>query len=131
MENNKSRGSDDIHTELLKCGETKLICELHKIIVKDWRNEETLQDWNRSIICPLNRKGLQLECSNHWGISLLNVMYKVFSSILYSRLEPLINKEIDSYQCGFQKSRGTVDQIFSLSQVFRNFLEFGTDVHVF
>jgi sorting nexin-29 len=48
-------------------------------------------------------------CENYRGISLLNTAYKVFSGILFQRLQPIVETTIGNYQRG----SGTHDQILS------------------
>jgi hypothetical protein len=42
------------------------------------------------------------------------VQYKLFTSILRDRLEPLAEKVIGEYQAGFGKGKSTIDQIFTV-----------------
>jgi hypothetical protein len=62
-------------------------------------------DWQRSIICPVYKKGDKLVYNNYREISLLSVPYKLFTSILRDRLEPLVVRIIGKYQVGFRKGR--------------------------
>ena len=39
-------------------------------------------DWQKSIICPIYKKGDKLVCNNYKSISLLCVPHKLFTSIL-------------------------------------------------
>lgn len=61
--------------------------------------------------------------------SLLNVVYKIFSSALYRRMESITEEIIGDYQCGFRRDRSTMDQCFALSQIFEKFHEFSRDLH--
>jgi sorting nexin-29 len=74
-------------------------------------------DWQRSIICPIDKKGDKLVCNNYRGISPLCVPYKLFTSILRDRLEPLAERIISEYQAGFRKGRSTIEQIFTVKQI--------------
>jgi sorting nexin-29 len=71
-------------------------------------------DWQRSIICPIYKKGDKLVCNNYRGISLLCVPYQILTSILQDRLEPLAERIIGEYQAGFRKGMSTIDQIFTV-----------------
>jgi hypothetical protein len=44
-------------------------------------------DWQMAIICPVYKKGHILNCSNYRGISLINVVYKIFTNTLARYLE--------------------------------------------
>ena len=67
-----------------------------------------------SVICPLHKKGGHLECANYTDITLLNVTYKVFSNILYTRLLPYIESELGHYLMGFCPRKLTINPIFVL-----------------
>jgi len=56
-------------------------------------------------------------CDNYRGIALLNTTYKVFSKILIRRLEPLAEKCIGDYLCGFRKGKSTIDQPSIIRQI--------------
>jgi len=60
--------------------------------------------WRNSIIVPVHKSGSKLDPTNYRGISLINVMYKIFSNIIYNRL-CLWSEEfdkIDEAQAGFR-----------------------------
>jgi hypothetical protein len=82
---NKAPG-DNIPAELLKAGQEGIIA-LHRIINKVWEEEKIPEDWERSIICPIFKKGDKLACSNYRGISLLSTAYKSLRRILKKRLD--------------------------------------------
>jgi len=61
---------------------------LKHIFSSMWINEEIPKEWLQGIICPLHKKGDQLESVNYRGITLLNETYKVLSNILHNTLLP-------------------------------------------
>lgn len=81
------------------------------------------------IICPIYKKGDKLECSNHRGIMLLNIAYKVFATILHKRLVPYGEETIGEYQSGFRRDRSTTDQLFCIRQVLEKGREFNVEMH--
>jgi hypothetical protein len=48
-------------------------------------------------------------CDNYHGISLLNMVYKVFSVTLFQRLQATVETSIGNYQCGFRSGKSTSD----------------------
>jgi hypothetical protein len=46
-----------------------------------WEKEYVPNEWWKSIICPIYKKGEKLECINYRGIALLCMAYKVFANI--------------------------------------------------
>ncbi|GFX54728.1 uncharacterized protein TNCV_2822491 [Trichonephila clavipes] len=101
LKNNRTAGPDSIPSELLKFDESELVNALHKIMVKIWETEKIPIEWEEGSVCSIFKKGDQLECRNYRGITLLNTAYKIFSNLLFARLQPYTDKVIGNYQCGF------------------------------
>src|SRR5450830_859062 len=97
MKNNKSAGLDNIPAELLNFGGDSLADHLHQIIAKIWTEETWIEQWNNSWINPIHKKGDKTLCSNYRAISILNVAYKIFSTILCERLKLYLNNIIGIY----------------------------------
>ena len=56
-------------------------------------------------------------CDNWRGISLLDVVGKVFSWIVQDRLVVMAEKLLPESQCGFRKGRGCIDMLFAARQL--------------
>jgi hypothetical protein len=97
MKNNKSPGVDTIPSELIKFGGESLIKQIYELIRKVWAQEQIPDEWKRSIICPIYKKGDLLECTNYRGISFLNTAYKVLFNIIYAHLLPYTEGKMGSY----------------------------------
>lgn len=117
LKNNKAPGDDGISAELFKTGGQELIKRVHMLLNKIWSDESMPSDWNLSILCSIHKKGDPTICTNYRGISLLNISYKVLSSVICERLKPIVNRLIGPYQCGFRPGKSTIDQIFTLRQI--------------
>ena len=124
LRNNRSAGPDCIPSELLKTGEPQLIDAIHNILIEIWDTEKIPIEWEEGSICPIFKKGDQLECRNYRGITLLNTAYKIFSNILLTRLQPFADKAVGNYQCGFRPQRSTIDQIHTLRQILEKTKEY-------
>ncbi|GFV23301.1 reverse transcriptase domain-containing protein [Trichonephila clavipes] len=74
-------------------------------------------EWEEGSVCPIFKKGDQLECRNYRGLTLLNTAYKIFSNFLFARLQHYTDKVIGNYQCGFIPQRSTIDQIHTLRHI--------------
>lgn len=129
LKNNKSTGSDGIPAELFKAAGDSFIDHFHQLVTQIWAEEKMPEEWNLSIISPIFKKGDKHDCSNYRGISILNVAYKILSSIMSERLKPYIAGTVGPYQCGFMPGRSTTDQIFTLRQVIAKALAFQVDYH--
>ena len=103
LKNNKAAGEDGIESELLKYGGEGVEKAIHELIMEVWKKEEMPSDWRTGIICPIYKKGDKSICGNYRGITLLDAIYKMFSKILATRLEPWIEGILGDYQAGFRK----------------------------
>jgi len=57
VKNYKSPGVDQIPAELIKAGSRTICCEIHKLIIPIWNEEELPDEWKESIIVPIYKKG--------------------------------------------------------------------------
>jgi len=109
LRNNKAPGIDNIPGKLIKHGGEALLVKLQSLFDEIWKISE---DWQTSIIHPIYKKGDKLACENYRRISLLNAVYKIFTSIIKERLEPYAEEILGEYQAGFRRGRSTNDQLF-------------------
>ena len=72
------------------------------------------QDWKRSVLIPIPKKGNARECSNYCTIALISHAIKVMLRILQARLQWYMNWELPDVQTGFRKGRETRDQIANI-----------------
>ena len=88
-----------------------------------WDEGDVPKDWESGIVMPLFKKGDRMDLDNYRGITLMDVVGKVFSGILRDRLEKFYEAKIVEEQAGFRKGRGCVDQGYTLAQVVLKRLE--------
>ncbi len=80
-----------------------------------WEQSKVPEDWKQAIIMVLYKgKGKKEECNNCMSISLLSVPGKIYGRILNERMMKVMDKRVGDEQGGFRKSRGCVDQIFTV-----------------
>jgi sorting nexin-29 len=101
-------------TEFFKCGGRALKEGVHKSIIQIWEQEQVPDDWNVRLIFPIFKKGDRTECRNYRGITLLNVAYKIFPTVLARKLSPYSEEILDGYQCGFHLGRSAIEKVFVL-----------------
>ena len=88
---NKARGSDGIPIELFQILKDDAVKVLHSIRQQIWKTQQWPQDWKRSVVIPIPKKGNAKECSNHHTIALISHASRVMLKILQARLQQYMN----------------------------------------
>lgn len=57
------------------------------------------------------------------------MVYKIFTNALHQIIEPIAEKIIGEYHCGFRRDRSTINQCFILSQIFEEHHEYSYGLH--
>ena len=110
----KASGCDGIPAELFKTLKGDAIKVLHSLCQQIWKTQQWPQDWKRSILIPIPKKGNTKDCANNWATALISYSSKVMLKILHARLQHYANQELPDVQAGFRKGRGTRDQIANI-----------------
>ena len=87
---NKASGGDGIPVELFQILKDNAVKVLHsnlEICQQIWKTQQWPQDWKRSVIIPIPRKGNTKECSNYHTIAFISHTSKVMFKILQDRLQ--------------------------------------------
>ena len=111
---NKASGSDGIPVELFQILKDDAVKVLHSICQHIWKTQQWPQDWKRSVVIPIPKKGNAKEWSNYNTVVLILHASKVMLKILQVRLKQHVNHELPDIQAGFRKGRGTRDQIANI-----------------
>ena len=111
---NKASGGDDIPAELFQILKDDAVKVLHSICQQIWKTQQWPQDWKRSLLIPIPKKGNAKEFSNYHTIALISHTSKVMLKILQATLQQYVNSELPDVQAGFRKGRGTRDQIANI-----------------
>jgi len=124
LKNNKSPGEDGLSSEFLKSTRQYITSTLTKLFNKVYEMGVFPQQWGKSIICPLFKAGDKNNTGNYRGISLINSICKVFTSVINTRLQTWcdINSAIHETQAGFRPGYSTVDQVFILQAMTQKYL---------
>ena len=70
-----------------------------------------------NIVTLYKNKGDRSDCNNYRGISLLNIVGKVFARVVLNILQKLAERIYPESQCGFRAERSTADMVVSLRQL--------------
>ena len=114
MKNNKAIGADSVVNEFLKHGGSEVSKKLLKIVNMIFEQEEVPNDFRKTLIEPLYKKGDKSECHNYRDNSLVSVCSKLLTIWYFLDWEMQWKKVLREEECGFRKGRGCFDQIFSL-----------------
>ena len=78
------------------------------------RTQHWPQDWKRSVLISIPKKGKAKEYSNYHIIGLISHVGEVILKILQARLQQYVHQELSDVQTGFRKGKGTRDQIANI-----------------
>ena len=120
---NKASGGDGIPVELFQILKDDVEV-LHSICHQIWKTQQWPQDWKRSVIIPIPKKGNAKESSNYCTNALISHASKVMLKILQARLQQYVKRELSDVQAGFRKGRGTRDQIANIPWTMEKAREF-------
>ena len=130
LKNNKSPGIDAISAEMLKCSENDAVKQLHSLFNSIWKDQCVPEDWKKSLIVQVPKKGDLTECDNYRGISLLSVPCKILCRLLIDRVKSGVDEMIRQEQAGFRSGRGTSEQIFALRNILEQCQEWQAPVYI-
>ena len=115
----KASGGDGIPVGLFQILKDDAVKVLHSICQQIWKTQQWPQDWKRSVLIPIPKKGSAKECSNDHTIALISHASKVMLKILQVRLQQFVIQELPDGQTGFRKGRETRDQIANICWIIK------------
>ena len=109
-----SAGSDGIVGELIKYGGEPMCKMLLTLFNLAWDKECVPNFWREGLIVSLFKKGDRQDPGNYRGITLLNVVGKLYSRVINNRLLKHLesNHLLHEGQGGFRLGRSCIDNIF-------------------
>ena len=84
---NKVSGGDGIPVELFQILKDDAVKVLHSICQQIGKIQQWPQDWKRSVLIPIPKKGNAKECSNYHTTALISHDCKVMLKILQARFQ--------------------------------------------
>ena len=78
--------------------------------------EKTSNDWNKSIIIPIFKKGDRKDLNNYRGISLTSCFAKIFNRIIAMSISKFLESSnaLSEVQGGFRPAHRCEDHVFTL-----------------
>ena len=121
---NKAKGGDGIPVKLLQILKDDAVKVLHSICQEIWKTQQWPQDWKRSVLIPIPKKGNGKEYSKDCTIALNSHASQVMLKTLQPRLLYYMNRELSDVQVRFRKGKGTRDQIVYILWIIENARKF-------
>ena len=112
MKMHKAGGKTGILPEMVLFGRGVLWDRVLELIQVIWSEGKVVDDWKNADVVPIPKKGDLQHCDNWRGISLLDVVGKLFARVIQEHLQVIAEKVLPESQCGFRKGRGCCDMIF-------------------
>lgn len=120
----KAPGPDQITNELLRISMPVIVPKLTNLFNEIIKTEYIPEDWAKSIIVLLHKKGDKGDIGNYRPISLMSNIYKIFSKILLFRLTNILDENQPKEQAGFRSNFSTTDHIHVLRQILQKYKEY-------
>ena len=95
-----------------------------------WKTQQRPQDWKRSVLTPIPKKGNTKECANHQTTTLIFHASKIILKILSARLQHYANQELPDVQAGFRKGRGTRVRVANIHWTIEKSMEFQKNIYL-
>ena len=129
LSSGKSPGIDSISAEFLKAGGDAMVQVLTKLFNLILETGEIPSTFRKALIVVLFKKDDRSECKNYRPISLLSHVYKLFMTVIGRRITDDLYACFPDTQAAYQPSRGTIEQIFALTQIIEKSIEFNKPVY--
>ena len=120
----QASGGDGTATQLFQIPEDDTAKVLHSTCQKIWKIKQWPQNWQRSLLISIPKKGNAKDCSSYHIIMLISHASKIMLIILQAGLQQYVNQELLDVQARFRKGRGTRDQIANNCWVIEKATEF-------
>ena len=129
MKKEKSPGVDNIPDELIQAGGEHMSTALHNICNMIWKSGKWPQNWTKSLVITLPKKGDLKVCNNYRTLSLICHPSKVLLRVILNRLKHQAKDIIAEEQAGFMKERSTAEQIFNLRCIIEKYQEHQAELY--
>ncbi|MFH4984918.1 hypothetical protein AB6A40_011627, partial [Gnathostoma spinigerum] len=117
MSKGKVTDKDGISVEILKAGGITMYKAIAQRFSHYLRSSKIPSVWKESNTILLHKKGDTEDLKNYRPICLLGHLYKLFTRIIYNRLNRTLDEQQPKGQAGFRGEHSTMDHIFVLNQM--------------
>ena len=107
LKRNKSPDSFRITAEMIQAGKKQLVRQIYPLCNQVWSKGAILEEWNKSLLVPIPKKGDLRQCVNYITISLINHTEKILLIVLLNRLKQQLQFHLSEEQAQFRKDGST------------------------
>ena len=124
MRNNKAADGAGIVAEMLKAGGEQML----RVITDTFNDilrggQPPPEAWKETRLKVLFKKGGPCNLENYRPISILPIILKLFSRVLYGRIKDILAKAQSASQARFRSGYSCEDHFFTLTMVYEKMLE--------
>lgn len=130
LKDNKATGHDKITNEQFKFGGNALTLKLTEIFNEILKTQLIPQDWKKSDIILVFKKGNKHDIANYRPITLATALSKILSKLIELRIRRILTEQQPREQAGFRKYYSTIDHIHTLNQLIEKTNEHQLHIHL-
>ena len=104
MKKGKAPGPDNITLDLIRDADEPIHVRLARLFNECLKKSKTPEEWNKAILILLYKKGDPRDMNNQRPISLLNVIYKIFTRVITNRIANKLEENQPREQAGLGKA---------------------------
>ena len=124
MSRGKAGGEDGLTIDLIKDAGQLVWEKLARLFTRCLESQTVPVAWKNAMVVLLHKKGDIKDLKNYRPISLLPVLYKLFTKIITNRINETLDREQPREQAGFRSGYSTHDHIHTLNQLIEKQSEF-------
>ena len=119
LRNHKAGTEEGIVNEMLKYGGPAILDMLAGLVETLWTTEMVPGHWRAGDIVNIFKKGDKKDPGNDRGITVLNVVGKLYTKVIDSRPSAWLDTHARLHVCqaGFRSQRSCIEHVFSLSHI--------------
>ena len=117
LKNRRAADAQGVCAEMLKYGGIEVAAAVHAAVTSSFQHGAPAVA-KTSDLLPLPKKGDPELCTNKRGIQIISMLRKVMGTITGATLSNINEQQLLEWQCGFRRSRGCRDQLFTLRLLF-------------
>uniref|UniRef100_A0A6G5AC50 Putative endonuclease-reverse transcriptase n=1 Tax=Rhipicephalus microplus TaxID=6941 RepID=A0A6G5AC50_RHIMP len=130
MHRGKAAGEDRVTSDLLKDEGQIVLEKLATLFTRCLLTGKVPESWKNAIIILIHKKGDDKDLKNYRPISLLSVVYKLFTKVIASRVKKTLEFNQSKEQAGFRTGYSTIDHIHTINQVIEKCSEYNQPLYI-